>query len=304
MSVSPAPAAPPKSLRFRPSPLAAAVFSAFALSLLALAPALRAQTVPVGGSAGPSYRLGPKDLIAIRVLEVPDLNVESRVSEVGTVTLPLIGDVPAEGLTEAGFAQRLKELLEARYVNRATVSIEVREFRSRPITVIGAVKTPGNLAFSGRWTLIEALAAAGGLADAHGDVVYVMRRAENGLTDQVSIRVDNLFVRGDPKSNIPIFANDLINVPSTLEVTVFCLGEVLSPGALKFKSTERISVLSVIARAGGLSDRASKKMSIKRRKGESLLEEIEVDYKKILSGKEPDVALHDGDVLVIKESLL
>ena len=184
------------------------------------------------------------------------------------------------------------------------MSIEVREFRSRPITVIGAVKTPGNLAFSGRWTLIEALTAAGGLAEAHGDVVYVLRRAENGLSDQVAIGVDDLFVQGDPKANIPIFANDLINVPSTIEVTVFCLGEVLSPGALTFKSTERITVLAVIARAGGLSDRASKKMSIKRRKGESRLEEIEVDYKKILAGKEPDVALHDGDVLVIKESLL
>jgi polysaccharide biosynthesis/export protein len=263
-----------------------------------------AQTVPVGSQGGSSYRLGPKDLIAVRVQEVPELNVESRVTETGTVNLPLIGEVPAEGLTEAGFAERLKALLEARYVNRASVSIEVREFRSRPITVIGAVKSPGALAFSGRWTLIEALAAAGGLADAHGDFVYVLRRAENGLSDQVAIRVDSLFVQGDPKANIPIFANDLINVPSTIEVTVFCLGEVLSPGALKFKSTERITVLSVIARAGGLTDRASKRMSIKRRKGESLLEEVIVDYRKILAGKEPDLSLADGDVLVIKESLL
>ena len=272
-------------------------------SLAGICP-LFAQVVPLGAGAGSTYRLGPKDLISIKVLEVPELNVESRVSEKGTVNLPLIGEVPAEGLTESGFAEHLKTLLEKRYVNRATVSIEVREFRSRPITVIGAVKSPGNLAFSGRWTLIEALAAAGGLADAHGDFAYVLRRAENGLSDQVAIRVDELFVQGNPKANIPIFANDLINVPATIEVTVFCLGEVLSPGALKFKSTERITVLSVIARAGGLSDRASKKMSIKRRKGESLLEEQDVDYRKILSGKEPDVALEDGDVLVIKESLL
>ena len=261
---------------------------------------LPAQTV----AAGSGYRLGPKDLIAVKVFEVSELNVQSRVSEKGTVNLPLIGEVPAEGLTAEGFAQRLKELLESRYVNRASVSVEVLEFRSRPITVIGAVKSPGNLAFPGRWTLIEAIAAAGGLADAHGDFAYILRRAENGLSDQVSIRIDSLFVLGDPKANIPIFANDLINVPSTTEVTIFCLGEVLSPGALKFKSTERITVLSVIARAGGLSDRASKKLSIKRRKGDTLQAEVEVDYRKILSGKEPDLTLSDGDVLVIKESLL
>lgn len=259
-----------------------------------------AQTIP----AGATYRLGPKDLIEIKVFEVPELNVQSRVGETGSVNLPLIGEVPAQGLTEAEFAQRLKQLLESKYVNRASVSVEVREFRSRPIVVIGAVKSPGNLAFPGRWTLIEALAAAGGIEESHGDYVYVMRRAENGLSDQISIRIDDLFVNGDPKANIPIFANDLINVPTTVEVTVFALGEVISPGAIRFKSTERITVLSVIARAGGLSDRASKKLSIKRRKGESLQEEIEVDYKKILAGKEPDVALSDGDVLVVKESLL
>lgn len=259
-----------------------------------------AQTIPPGAT----YRLGPKDLIEIKVFEVPELNVQSRVGETGSVNLPLIGEVPAQGLTEAEFAQRLKQLLESKYVNRASVSVEVREFRSRPIVVIGAVKSPGNLAFPGRWTLIEALAAAGGIEESHGDYVYVMRRAENGLSDQISIRIDDLFVNGDPKANIPIFANDLINVPTTVEVTVFALGEVISPGAIRFKSTERITVLSVIARAGGLSDRASKKLSIKRRKGESLQEEIEVDYKKILAGKEPDVALSDGDVLVVKESLL
>lgn len=261
---------------------------------------LPAQTVAIGAT----YRLGPKDLIEIKVYEVPELNVEVRIGETGAVNLPLIGEVPAQGLTEAEFAQRLKLLLESKYVNRASVSVEVRDFRSRPIVVIGAVRSPGNLAFPGRWTLIEALAAAGGVGEAHGDFVYVMRRAENGLTDQISIRIDDLFVHGDPKANIPIFANDLINVPTTVEVTVFALGEVLSPGAIRFKSTERITVLSVIARAGGLSDRASKKLSIKRRKGESLQEEVEVDYKRILAGKEPDVTLSDGDVLVVKESLL
>ncbi len=273
--------------------------------LLALALAwaggpLPAQTVALGAT----YRLGPKDLLEIKVYEVPELNVEVRVGETGSVNLPLIGEVPAQGLTESEFAQRLKQLLEEKYVNRASVTIEVREFRSRPIVVIGAVKSPGNLAFPGRWTLIEALAAAGGVEEAHGDYVYVMRRAENGLTDQIAIRIDDLFVHGDAKANIPIFANDLINVPTTVEVTVFALGEVLTPGAIRFKSTERITVLSVIARAGGLTDRASKKLSIKRRKGESLQEEVEVDYKRILAGKEPDLTLSDGDVLVVKESLL
>lgn len=274
-------------------PLAVALLAIFAAALAAAPEPARA-----GG-----YRLGPRDLLSIKVYEVPELNVEARISERGTVNLPLIGDVAAEGLTSEEFETRLKGLLEARYVNRASVSIEIRELRSRPIVVMGAVKSPGNLAFPGRWTLLEALAAAGGLSDAHTDVITVLRRAPNGLTDQVAVPVADLLVRGDPRANIPIFANDLINVPGAVTITVFCLGEVRSPGALTFKSTERVTVLSVIARAGGLSDRASKKISLKRRKGESLQEELDIDYKRILAGKEPDLTLRDGDVLVVKESL-
>lgn len=268
--------------------------------VLVLAPALAgAQVVPPSAA----YRLGPKDLVRIRVFEVPELNVESRISESGMANLPLIGDVPAAGTTETEFAARLETLLESRYVNRASVSVQVVEFRSRPITVIGAVKTPGNLAFPGRWTLLDALAAAGGLDDSHGDLVHVLRRADNGLTDQVEIPVDELLVRGDPDANLPIRANDLINVPARVEISVYCLGEVRQPGAIAFRSTDRITLLAVLARAGGFTDRASKKVLVKRRAGDTLGEELEVDYRKVLAGKAPDPTLGEGDVVVVKEAL-
>jgi len=262
--------------------------------------------LPAAGQPAPdaeTYRLGPKDLVRIRVFEVPELNVETRISEAGTANLPLIGDVPASGLTGTEFAERLKELLESRYVNRASVSVQVVEFRSRPITVIGAVKTPGNLAFPGRWTLLDALAAAGGLDDNHGDLIYVLRRAENGLSAQVGIPVAALLVDGDPEVNIPIRANDLINVPARVDVSVYCLGEVRQPGAITFRSTDRITLLAVLARAGGMTDRASNKVLVRRRDGDTLGGELTVDYKRVLAGKEPDVALGEGDVVVVKEAL-
>lgn len=267
-----------------------------------LAPALVAQPAAPVTPPEAGYRLGPRDLVRIRVFEVPELNVESRVSETGAVTLPLIGDVPASGLTEKEFEARLEGLLEERYVNRASVSVEVVEFRSRPITVIGAVRQPGHLAFPGGWTLLDALAAAGGLADNHGDLIYVMRRADNGLSDQVAIPVDDLFVRGDPDSNLPIRANDLIHVPPRVEISVYCLGEVRQPGAIVFRSTDRITLLAVLARAGGLTDRASKKVRIKRRAGEGLGAETVVDYRRVLAGEEPDPELEAGDVVVVKEA--
>jgi polysaccharide export outer membrane protein len=254
------------------------------------------------GGKDPAYRIGARDLLSVRVDEDEKLNGDRRVTEAGTINLPLIGDVQVAGKTAGEVGQAVKRLLEEKYMQRASVDVQVTEFRSRPISVIGAVKTPGNLGFSGHWTLLEAVAAAGGLAENHGNVVYVLRRADSGLSDQVTIDLDDLMVRGDPRVNLPIFPNDLINVPVTVDITVYCLGEVAKPGALAFKSSERITVLTAIAHAGGLTDRASKKILVKRLAPADGRAEITVDYNKILAGKEPDLELRQGDVIVVKES--
>ncbi|HSF38527.1 MAG TPA: polysaccharide biosynthesis/export family protein [Thermoanaerobaculia bacterium] len=261
-----------------------------------LAPAEAQDREPLG------YKVGPRDLLEIKVFEDETLNGPRRVEEDGTIDFPPLGKVPVTGNTASETAQILKARLEAKYMQRASVAVRISEFRSRPISVIGAVNQPGNLAFSGRWTVLEALTAAGGLAENHGNVVYVLRRSDNGLSDQVAIDLDDLLVRGNPKVNIPIFSNDLINVPATIEVIVYCLGEVGRPGALSFKSNERITLLAAIAHAGGLTDRASMKILVKRANSTSGPQELTVDYKKILAGKEADVELRQGDVIVVKES--
>ncbi len=250
----------------------------------------------------PAYRIGPRDLIQVKVDEDTRLNGSSRVNEEGTINFTLLGDVQVAGKTTAEVGVILKKLLEEKYMQRATVDVQVLEFRSHPISILGAVKQPGNLGFSGRWTLLEALTAAGGLGENHGNVAYILRRADNGLSDQVTIDLDDLLLRGDPKLNIPIYANDLINVPATIEITIYCLGQVNKPGALLFKSNERITLLTAIAHAGGLTDRAAKKILIKRSPGASGPREITTDFNRILAGKEADIELRQGDVIVVKES--
>ena len=269
--------------------------------VLAILLLLAAMPLPAQRTGG--YRIGPKDQLRISVFEVPDLGGDLRVSERGTINLPPVGEINVQGKTSDELELHLKNVLEERYFQRATVSVQVLEFRSKPISVIGAVNRPGDLAFSGRWTLLEAITAVGGLAANHGDVIHVLRRADNGLTDQVEIPVDALLVRTDPTYNIPIFANDLINIPATVTVTIYCMGEVASPGALNFQDSERITLLSALARAGGLTDRAAAKISVKRTdKATGRDEEFRLDYKRILAGKDPDFPLHAGDLVVVKES--
>lgn len=249
-----------------------------------------------------TYSIGPRDLLAIRVFEEPALDGQYRVSEHGTIRLPLIGEFPVRGLSEAELAQNLKEHLEANYLQRASVTVEVREFLSRPISVIGAVESPGNLDLAGRYTLLQALTAAGGLAAEHGNTVYVRRSAPNGLTAQIALPLDRLMVGNDPRLDIPIFANDVINVSLSTKITIYLLGEVETQGALEFDSTQNVTLLTAISRAGGVSDRAADKIVIRRQRVDGTTEEIEVDYKRIINGRDPDLRLQDGDVVVIKES--
>jgi len=282
----------------RAVPRTDAVFFAAALAaVVACAPAL-AQ----GPVASADYRLGPKDRLKVEVFEVPELNAEARVADDGTVTLPVLGAVPASGLTADELAASIEQRLEADYVNRATVRVELTEVLSKTVTVLGAVARPGTLGHPGRWTLLDAITAAGGLTAEHGDVIRVQRRAANGLTDQVTIPLEDLAQRLDPSLNLPVFPDDVINVERTRTVTIYLLGEVSTAGAMQFESTEPITLLTVIARAGGLTDRASPKLRIKRRGDDGLMHEIEANYRRILDGQDPDLDLEDGDILVVKES--
>ncbi len=271
--------------------LAAAAGLAVAVSAAAQAPL-----------ASADYRLGPRDRVKVEVFEVPELNTEARVAEDGNVTLPVIGAMPAQGLTAGELADAIEQRLEADYVNRATVRVELTEVLSKTVTVLGAVRSPGTLGHPGHWTLLEAVTAAGGLATDHGERVHVQRRATNGLTDQVSIPLAELIQRMDPKVNLPVLPDDVINVERTRKVTIYLLGEIAAAGALQFESTEPVTLLTAIARAGGLTERASPKLRIKRRGEDGLMREIEAHYGRILDGQDPDLELEDGDLLVVKES--
>lgn len=249
------------------------------------------------------YRIGPRDLLEIKVLELPELNVERRVGDTGVVSLPLVGDVPFAGLTATESADRLESILTAKYVNRANVTIVIKEYTNKPISVLGAVQKPGSLNVSGKWDLLQAISAAGGLGSSAGKKIYVLRRGESGLSDRLEIATDDLFVNPSPKWNVTIYPSDVINIPARTPVRVFFLGEVRRPGAIDFDADDRITLLSAIAKAGGLTDRAARgSIRIKRRGPDGKDTESTANYGRIISGKDPDPVLKSDDVIFVKES--
>lgn len=258
--------------------------------------------LPLFAQDSTDYVIGPKDLLEISVLEIPDLNVQRRVTDAGTIDLPLLGTFNVSGMNATQARAQLEELLRNKYVNRANVSVIVKEFANKPVSVVGAVTKPGSLTISGRWSLLQAISAAGGLDQTAGRKIYVLRRADNGLSDTLEIKRDDLLQSASSTWNIPILPGDVVNIPARSTVKVFCLGEVKQPGALEFDSDDRISLLSVIAKAGGLTDRASNGILIKRKGPDGKDVETKVNYKAVIAGKQPDIALKADDVVVVQES--
>lgn len=241
--------------------------------------------------------VGPRDVIEIHVFQDSNLNTRATVSDEGVVNMPPLGRITVGGLTLQQIEQRIKTLLEAKYLTKADVTVDLIEAASKPISVIGAVNHPGHIASTGNITLMQAITAAGGLAAGYGRELYVLRTATNGMTEQVAVDIDDLMVNGNPDLNLPLRANDVINVPLESMINVYVLGEVMKPGKVQFRSSQRPTLLQALAEAGGPTDRASRTALLKRSNATKSL-----NYLKIVDGHIPDVVLQDGDTIYLKGS--
>jgi polysaccharide biosynthesis/export protein len=131
------------------------------------------------------YVIGNGDLLDISVFDVPELTREIRVSQLGTIGMPLIPvRLRVAGLTELQTEQKIAEVLEANgLVSHADVGVVVKEHRSRPITIVGAVMHPMVYEADRSVTLLEALAESGGISNDAGDTVIVTRLQSSAFTE-------------------------------------------------------------------------------------------------------------------------
>ena len=167
------------------------VFSAL-LGTLALAPPSSAQTVvgtpqqanerikelSTAVRAQPhDYLIGPGDLVQVEIFEVPELSRELRVSQSGSIGIPLVPvRLHVAGLTETQVEEKVAEVLEANgLVSHPRVTVYAKERKSKPVTVVGAVARPMVFQMDGPATLLEVLAQAGGIATDAGDTVLITR---------------------------------------------------------------------------------------------------------------------------------
>jgi polysaccharide export outer membrane protein len=250
-----------------------------------------------------AYRIGPGDLLELKVFQVDELSQTVRVSEDGSITLPLLGRVVVEGLTQEGVVQKLTGLLQAKYVKNPQVTIFIKEYKNQQVAVIGAVEKAGSYELVGRKNLLQIISMAGGFSETAGNEVFILREGPDGQTSTISINLKDLLVNGNQKLNVPIEPNDVINVPVDKEIRVFVMGRVTRPGAVKAKLSEGISLLQAIADAGGLAEGAKQgSITIARKDKVGKEQKIRVNLRDIIKGRKKDIKLQEGDVVFVPES--
>ena len=143
---------------------------------------IRALSAASAARAAPptDYIVGNGDLLAILVFDVPDLSRDVRVSQTGTIGIPLLPvRLHVAGLTESQIERKIEEVLEANgLIAHPEVSVSVKERKSKPITVVGAVSHPLVYQADRQVTLLEVLAEAGGIANDAGDTVIISRQPQ------------------------------------------------------------------------------------------------------------------------------
>ena len=278
-----------------------------------------AANVPTTPSPAPasstSYVLGPEDQITVRVFaadDIPDKPVQ--IDNDGSVTLPMIGQVHAAGLTVEQLQANLVTAYK-KYFKDPQVTVQVNDFRSQPVSVAGNVNTPGVVQLKGNRNLMEVLGQAGGLRADAGDNVLITRNLSEGpipvagaFTDPTGkYSVAHIDVRAvmsgkDPEGNIMIKPHDVITVARAR--MVYVLGNVTRPGGYVMTDNETMSVTQAIAVAGGWDKTARlSQAKVLRSDGGPERESIPLDVKKIMENKSPDVQLKPDDILYVPNSM-
>jgi polysaccharide export outer membrane protein len=156
--------------------------------------------VPVERLGGPvEDRIGVDDLIAIRVYAQEPMSARGHVRPDGTLSMPLLGEVPVAGKRPSELARELEEQLKTRgFAVAPSVSVAIEETAPLRITFVGEVRRPGTIKLEGPVNVVQGIANAGGLTEfASGNRIFVVRNAPNNAVQRIRFRYDDL-VGGEP----------------------------------------------------------------------------------------------------------
>lgn len=263
-------------------------------SILSLVLALSAgiATAQNGPPSNGDYKLGPGDAIRVQVYQNPDLTVETRVSETGSINYPLIGKVALGGLSIGQAEGRIAQGLRSGNILKSPqVNIVLLQVRGNQVSVLGQVNKPGRFpleTFNVR--VSDMLAAAGGITPT-GDDVAVVSGFRDGKPFRKTIDIPALFAGTRSQDDIVVASGDTIYVNKAPMFYIY--GEAQRPGPYRIE--RGMTVMQALAQGGGTTNRGSQdRMRLNRTNADGTVVQI------VPQLTDPVQA---GDVLFVRESI-
>lgn len=237
------------------------------------------------------YRLGAGDIVLVTVYEHDDLTTEDRITNLGNITMPLLGSVALDHLTKSEAEQFIEEQLVSRdLIKSPSVAVRVVQYRSQSVSILGMVAKPGTYSLDKENSILDVLAQAGGILP-DGDERIRLLRKEGEDTRKIDIDLRLMFERGVMDNNLNVTNGDVIYVARAPVFYIY--GEVQRQGAYRLERD--MSVLQALSVGGGLTSRGKDSgLKIERRNDNGQIESISVGL---------DEAVKANDVIRVKERL-
>lgn len=242
--------------------------------------------------SGTDYLLGPGDVVRVSVFQIPDLSTEVRVSESGSITFPLIGNVAVGGLSMAAAEKLIAEKLKAGgFVAQPQVTMLLVRAAGSQVSVLGQVNRPGRFPIEiANYRLTDALAIAGGITAAGADQVTLIGMRD-GKQTRIEVDLPAMIQQGKLEQNVAVLGGDLIYVHRAPLFYIY--GEAQRPGAYRLERD--MTVRHALAQGGGVTLRGTERGLRVYRKGS--------DGKVQMLEPSLDEPIQADDVLHVRESL-
>ena len=273
-------------------PLVFACWAAIVSAQTGKPPAAGAMGASAASVASADYRLGPGDSIKVQVYQNPDLSVETRVSESGSVNYPLVGAVKLGGLSISEAENRIAQALRtANILKQPQVNIVLQTVRGNQVSVLGQVQKPGRFPLETTNVRVSDMLAAAGGVTPNGDDVLIVSGTRDGKPFRKTVDIPALFqnTRGD--NDIVLAPGDTIYVDKAPLFYIY--GEAQKPGPYKIE--RGMTVLQALAQGGGPTNRGSANRLRLNRTGP--------DGKVVTTEPRLTDPVQPGDVLFVRESL-
>jgi polysaccharide export outer membrane protein len=244
--------------------------------------------------------IGPGDLLEVSETHTSEMRASVRVSEAGTVTLMLAGEVHVGGMDETSAAHAIQTaLIERGMLLHPQVTVLVTAYAGQDVSVLGEVAKPGIYSYTVHHRLLDMISSASGLSQNAGRLVTIVHRDDPKAIQSVALDPAGTDTTTD--HNPELLPGDTVQVSRA--GVVYVVGDVVRPGGFPVDPVQTTTVVQALSLAWGPGQNAAltKAILIRERQGGRLITTL--NLKRMLRGVDPDIPIQDRDIVFVPNSM-